>query len=197
MDDLSRQDRAGWPWKVGAAMYMTSYTLLAIWFLLNTWFGDRLVLRIVGLTRPDESSLSDSLISCSFCFSGALMGCGAFGIISFHKYVAVTRSFATPHVWGYYLAPFLAGTLGIVVYALLRTGLLVFAGNATSGTAHPVSESGHLAYLVAGFLGGFGWFELLMRLRRMVFRVVRDPDRGIAEDQPKGVTEQLRSEARN
>jgi hypothetical protein len=48
-----------------------------------------------------------------FSVFGSILGAGVLDIFSLHKYVAVRRDFQTPHVWGYFFAPWLAAVLGL------------------------------------------------------------------------------------
>ena len=70
-------------------------------------------------------------------------------------------------MWGYFVAPVLASVLGLVVLALLQSGLIVFAGG---GSADKADDLARLGYLAVGFLAGFGWYEATQAIQRIVKR---------------------------
>jgi hypothetical protein len=96
------------------------------------------------------------------------LGCGALAIVSFHKYVAYEKGFELAHVWGYFCGPWLAATFGIVVFALLQSGLLVFSGKFPENGQF---ETANLGYLAIGFLAGFGWFRFTKIIEHLITRV--------------------------
>jgi hypothetical protein len=124
-----------------------------------------MIKRVFGL--PATLTLPTIFVSAMYAVLGGILGAGVLDIVSFHKYVAVKRDFQSAHVWGYFVGPWLAAVLGLIVFALLQTGLLVFSGNKPSGDQSDVSN---LGYLAVGFLSGFGWLEATERVREIVSR---------------------------
>ena len=85
--------------------------------------------------------------------------------MSFHKHVSVEQDFSNAHVWGYFIGPVLAMILGIVVFALVQSGLLVFGNGSLNSEQSNVAFLGSLSI---GFLAGFGWYSATQKLRSLV-----------------------------
>jgi hypothetical protein len=115
------------------------------------------------------------------------LGAGALGLVSFHKHVSAQSDFDPDHSWGYFVAPWLAGVLGLIVFALLQTGLLVF-----SGSIGPSDDAilSNLAFLAVGFLSGFGWYDATERIRSVVKQFFEEPQRrpALVEEAPEALT---------
>lgn len=116
------------------------------------------------------------------------MGCGILGISSFYRYVAVEGTFQRHHLWGYYYAPLLASIIGLIVFALLQSGLLVFSG---SNTEDKTSSVSHLGYLSIGFISVYGWYQFTVKVDELVGKLLSKKRR------PKKITEQQSSSDKN
>lgn len=145
--------------------WIVVYLLAALALLLDIWVLQRqTLLNLLGL--PAGAALSSGFLSALHAMLGAVLGAGVMDIVSFHTYASVKGDFQSRHVWGYLLAPLLAAVLGLIVFALLQSGLLVFAGH---GKGEP-DELARLGYLAVGFLAGFGWYEATSSIRAIVRR---------------------------
>lgn len=151
--------------KLAIVAYVAGYLLWALWLLLDIWVLGQSHLH-QWLHLPPEAKLSSVFLSALHAMLGALLGAGVMDIVSFHTYASVKGDFQARHVWGYFVAPLLASVLGLVVFALLQSGLLVFAGTA-KGEADDLAR---LGYLAVGFLSGFGWYEATESIRGIVKR---------------------------
>lgn len=107
-----------------------------------------------------------------FTMTGALLGCSLLGIISFHRYYAVQKSFDADHIWGFVFAPLLALIVGALVYALLQSGLFVLSGN-IARTDDP--ESAALGYLAIGSVAGYNWDVFAKKLEQLSQNVMNTP----------------------
>ncbi len=146
--------------------FALSYITVAFYLVVDCWVHEQKTLKhLLGL--PAEQILSPIFMFAVYAVLGSILGAGALDIVSFHRYVAVKRDFQQPHVWGYFVAPWLAAVLGLIVFALLQTGLLVFSGGASSSSNSEVSQ---LGYLTVGFLAGFGWYQAIQKIREVVTR---------------------------
>lgn len=145
--------------------WIVGYLLATLALLLDVWVLQRVtLLGLLGL--PPGAVLSSGFLSALHAMLGAVLGAGVMDIVSFHTYASVKGDFQSRHVWGYVLAPLLAAVLGLVVFALLQSGLLVFAGQAKGEP----DELARLGYLAVGFLAGFGWYEATDSIRAIVKR---------------------------
>lgn len=158
--------------KISVLLFILAYITIVFIVLFDGWIHDYAILKnLFNLSK--ETSLSPMLVSIIHTVLGSLLGCGVLAIVSFHKYIAYERTFEVSHVWGYFCGPWLAATLGLVVFALLQSGLLVFAGNVSG---EPQTESTNLGYLAIGFLSGFGWYRVTKILELLVTRVFSAPE---------------------
>jgi hypothetical protein len=145
-------------------LFTLSYMTAAMYLVVDCWVLGQTTLK-AALGLPADHLLPEIFVSAVFAVLGAVLGAGALDLVSFHRYVAVKRDFQAPHVWGYFFAPWLAAVLGLIVFALVRSGLLVFGGGPSGESPSDVSN---LGYLAVGFLSGFGWFQATERIREIV-----------------------------
>lgn len=170
-------------------LFVISYLVGAIWLFIEGWLNQFMALnRVWGY--PGDKPFPEMLQSALFSLVGAIMGCGVLGITSFYRYVCIEDNFKRSHVWGYYLAPILAGIVGLMTFALLQSGLLIFSGGVQNAT--PVS---HLGYLALGFLSGFSWYRFTSKADEIasnLFVIKKDKRVDRADDLPKnGLTQML------
>jgi len=152
--------------RVIIVVFVLAYMIATLWLLLDAWvFGSMRLRWLLGLQA--DAILSPVFLSAFHAMVGAVLGAGALGIVSFHHYASIKGDFQARHVWGYFVAPVLASVLGLVVFALLQSGLLVFAGG---GAADKADDLARLGYLAVGFLAGFGWYEATQSIQRIVKR---------------------------
>ena len=159
--------------------FVLGYMLGALWLLLDAWVFASMRLRWL-LGMQSDAVLPPVFLSAFHAMLGAVLGAGALGIVSFHHYASIKGDFQARHVWGYFVAPVLASVLGLVVFALLQSGLLVFAGG---GAADKADDLARLGYLAVGFLAGFGWYEATQSIQRLVKRFFSSD--GAAEKEPR------------
>lgn len=153
--------------KLFVLLYVLSYITIVFVLLVDGWVhGYAITMKLLFL--PQDANLPPIFISAIHTILGSLLGCGVLAIASFHKYVAYKKSFESQHVWGYFCGPWLAATLGLIIFALLQSGLLIFSGN-LSGNGQ--AETANLGYLTIGFLAGFGWYRVTKVIERLVTRV--------------------------
>ena len=158
------------PVSLAVKFIIVAFSLLYISFILylvvDSWVHEQETLkRFLGV--PAETPLPPGFLSAVYAVLGSILGAGVLGIVSFHRHVSIKQDFQTPHVWGYFVAPWLAAVLGLIVFALLQTGLLVFSGGGSSGQNTEIS---HMGYLAVGFLSGFGWVQAVEKIREVVKR---------------------------
>lgn len=153
--------------KLFILIYVLTYITVVFILLVDGWIHNYLITMKL-LFLPPDSTLSPTFISAMHTVLGSLLGCGVLAIVSFHKYVAYQQSFESPHVWGYFCGPWLAATLGLIIFALLQSGLFVFSGNISKNEQ---TETANLGYLAIGFLAGFGWYRVTKVIEHLVTRV--------------------------
>jgi hypothetical protein len=109
-----------------------------------------------------DFAASDPLAVQTFAYTagGAVLGAIILSFRGLHKYAVVLREFHVAYSGSYLLGPWAAGLLGVTTYAMLRGGLLVFAG----GEQSALSDSSVYAYLALGIVTGFSWERMLARI---------------------------------
>jgi hypothetical protein len=91
-------------------------------------------------------------------------------------------SFNVAHGWGYLFAPLLGAVLGLVVFALVKSGLLIFSGIAAESQSP--SFSANLGYIGVGFLAGFGWYQATQGIDRLVKKFFSGDDAAREKETP-------------
>lgn len=131
--------------------YVVVYTLLGLWLMIDGWLTGFSALKWMWSQEGEFSPLIKFML---FTMNGALLGCAVLGIISFHRYYSLEKSFDRSHIWGYMFAPLLAIVVGALAFALLQSGLFVLSGNVAKGSD---PQSASLAYFAIGSIVGYNW----------------------------------------
>lgn len=137
----------------------TLYAVTALWLSQGNVLCD-------WLATSDCSNLPGVFISGVYAMLGGILGAGVLGMAAFHQHASMEGNFEIRHGWGYLFAPLLAAILGLIVFALMQSGLLVFSG-ASNSDPSPVVNFG---YLSIGFLSGFGWYPATQRIHQIVMK---------------------------
>ncbi|MGH6943050.1 MAG: hypothetical protein ACREH6_02365 [Geminicoccaceae bacterium] len=135
---------------------LTLYLLGDVWTKSFLWFGWLFPAFVPG---AEESQLL-ALQTFAYATGGAVLGAVILSFRGLHKYAVVLRTFHVAYSGSYLLGPWASGLLGITTYAMLRGGLLVFAG----GEQGALSETSVYAYLALGIVTGFSWERMLARI---------------------------------
>ncbi|UPR31282.1 hypothetical protein IS519_11105 [Vibrio crassostreae] len=142
---------------------MFLYTLGAIWLLIDGWLtGFTFVLKFWDV--PNDHIISPLVLYSFFTMIGAILGCALLGIISFHRYQAIEKSFDSDHLWGFFLTPILALIVGILTFAIIQSGLVVLSGDLASAT-NP--ENASLGYLAIGGVAGYNWDVVANKIQNL------------------------------
>ena len=157
-------------------IYIVVYLVASLWLFVEGWLNQFSALNVLW-GYPPEQTFPPMLQSAMFSLTGAIMGCGVLGISSFYRYVSVENSFQRHHLWGYYFAPILAAVIGLVIFALLQSGLLVFSGSSTG-----ISPVSHLGYLSIGFISGYGWYQFTVKIDELVGKLLSKKSRPVKKE---------------
>ncbi|HAV0412891.1 TPA: hypothetical protein JFW75_004708 [Salmonella enterica] len=144
-------------------VYIISYTILSIKYLFLAWSGDYTFFKSF-LCLPDNSEVNAEIKLAIFTIAGALLGGATLGITSLHKYSAVTKTLDVDHLWGYLMAPILSIVIGILIFCLLYSGLMVLNGGANLNT-EPASVK--IGYLSLGAICSYNWDVFVMKLQKL------------------------------
>lgn len=152
--------------------YITVYTSLTVLFLFMAWVNDYSFLPIPESFTATQTSPLDLPL---FTIFGALLGGSTLSITSLHKYTAVTKTLDIDHLWGYLMAPILSIIIGILIFCLLYSGMMVLSGGFDSNTnAH---SSMKIGYLSLGAICSYNWDVFILKLQRLSSHVTDETSR--------------------
>jgi len=153
-------------------IYIFLYSLIAIWILIDGWLTDfSFVLKLWSVS--DIKSVPTLVHYVLFTMNGALFGSAILGIISFHRYFAIEKTFDADHLWGFLFSPLLALLVGILIFAIIQSGLVVLSGDLASAT-NP--ENATLGYLAIGGIAGYNWDVFVKKLQNLSKDVINAED---------------------
>ncbi|EHY1015016.1 hypothetical protein K2V14_003754 [Vibrio vulnificus] len=141
--------------------YILFYSTTSLWLTIDGLLSNFSSLTPLWNTTSDISPLITSMM---FTMTGSLLGSSILGIISFHRYFAIEKSFDADHIWGFIFAPLLSVIVGALIYAILQSGLFVLSGDMASET-DPSSAS--LGYLAIGGIAGYNWDVFVKKLEEL------------------------------
>ena len=144
-------------------IYIFSYSLAGIWALVDGLLTNfSFILKLWAVEDPHSiPTLVNYLI---FTMIGALFGSAILGIISFHRYIAIDKSFDPDHLWGFWFSPLLALLVGILIFAIIQSGLVVLSGD-LADAKNP--ENATLGYLAIGGIAGYNWDVFVKKLQNL------------------------------
>ena len=150
-------------WANFCMVYLLVVLLLVAWLLFDTWVGRHSIARALNynLTRMDTPMYR----LLAYSVLGGAIGAIVNGLRSGLQHYQVFRR---RHIWKYIAAPWLGGTLGLFVFTLLQSGMVVFGGSAgVSG----VGTAQALATFSVGALAGYGSKDVYVWLDAQVHKL--------------------------
>lgn len=138
--------------------FIILYSIMALWLLFDGWLND--FESIYGLWNICEVPVVFKLALISMV--GSILGCATLDLLSFHKYVAIKKTYDLDHIWRFLFSPILSAILGLLVFALFQSGLLVLTGNFSN---EKTPETAELAFAAIGFLSGYSWHHVIGKVR--------------------------------
>lgn len=99
-----------------------------------------------------------------FTTFGAILGGATLGITSLHKYAAVNKKLDIDHLWGYLMAPILSVIIGILIFCLLYSGLIILTGGSNPDTEN---NSVKIGYLCMGAICSYNWDVFIKKLQQL------------------------------
>lgn len=151
-------------------VYITTYTLLAIWLLIDGWVNSFSSIYWLWSITGKDAHFPLIVTNLLFTIIGSLFGCSILGITSFHQHNAIDKNFDLDHFEGFFFAPLLALIVGILIYAILQSGLVVLTNNITS------SSTATLGYLAIGGISGYNWDVFVKKLQELSKNVLNIKD---------------------
>lgn len=150
-------------WANFCMVYLLVVLLLVAWLLFDTWVGRHTIARALNynLTRMD----SPMYRLLAYSVLGGAIGAIVNGLRSGLQHY---QEFKRRHIWKYIAAPWLGGTLGLFVFTLLQSGMVVFGG---SGGVSGVGTAQALATFSVGALAGYGSKDVYVWLDAQVHKL--------------------------
>lgn len=143
--------------------YIMAYTLFALKYLLLSWSGDYTFIGDI-MSLPMTFSPNDEIKLALFTIAGAVLGGATLGITSLHNDSAVEKALDIDHLWGYLMAPVLSVVIGVLIFCLLYSGIMVLSGGVNS---NPEQNSVKIGYMSLGAICSFNWNVFVIKLQKL------------------------------
>ncbi len=144
-------------------IWVMACTLITVRYLLLAWSGDYTFLHLL-LNYESDFVVNDEMKLASYTVAGALLGGATLSITSLHKYSAVTKTLDVDHLWGYLMAPVLSVVIGLLIFFLLYSGLMVLNGGENVNSE---LSSVRIGYLSLGAIGSYNWDVFLRKMQNL------------------------------
>ena len=162
-NDSNKREKSYYVIAILILVYTVLFGLSGIIMLFSGWLSDfQFILgeRLMNMAKDSRILF----LLCLYTISGALLGGATLSITSFHRNITKYKSIGIDHLWGYFMAPFLAVIIGILVFCLIQGGLIVFtAGNYDNAKAS-ISMLGYVAF---GAIGAYNWDVFIEKLQSL------------------------------
>lgn len=145
------------------SIYMILYSLAAIWFWFDGWMNNFASLHCLW-NISGEYTFSPSVIFSLFTILGSILGGALLNITSFHRHFAIEKKFDIDHLWGFFFTPILSIIVGIIVFTLVQSGLLVLSG--MSENKENISNAA-LGFTAIGSIAGYNWDVFIRKLQEL------------------------------
>jgi hypothetical protein len=148
------------------ALYLTLGLFAWGWLLLDVSAGQFKVFGWLGVTLPQDADYRGVLKLVCYAAGGGAVGGITFGMMNLQRHTAVKYDFKPAYVGDYLFRPFGSAALAVVIFALLRGGVLtILGGDPSSASASPVAS---FSAFGIGFLAGFGSKQVVDRLNDLI-----------------------------
>jgi hypothetical protein len=171
------------------ALYLILGMAAIAWLLLDISTGQFRFFNWLGVTLPDKEEYVVLLKLVCYAGLGGALGGITYGMMNLQKHTAVEYDFRPAYAGDYVFRPFGAAALAVVIYALLRGGVLTILGGDPASTSTSVVAT--FSAFGIGFLAGFGSKQVTYRLDELIKNVFGTSDepkepRDRREEDPTG-----------
>ncbi|BEN67763.1 hypothetical protein SMKC073_09370 [Serratia marcescens] len=145
------------------SLYILVYCNASIWLLFDGWIsGFNSISWIWNL--QDNKEFPDIVRFAFFTFLGSILGGGVLSITSFHRHIAINKNFDNDHLWGFIFSPILSTVIGIIIYSLVQSGLLVLTGTINENSNNISSV---LGFTAIGAISAYNWDIFIIKLQEL------------------------------
>lgn len=145
------------------SVYMMLYSLAAIWFWFDGWMNNFSSLHCLWNISGNEI-FSPSVCFALFTILGSILGGALLNITSFHRHFAIEKKFDTDHLWGFFFTPILSIIVGLLIFTLIQSGLLVLSG--ISDNKENISNAA-LGFTAIGSVAGYNWDVFIRKIQEL------------------------------
>ncbi|CDG23296.1 conserved membrane protein of unknown function [Xenorhabdus poinarii G6] len=144
-------------------IYLMAYSFLSIKYLFLLLSGDFSFLGSM-LHFNKTFIINEEIKLAIFTIFGAILGGATLGITSLHKYAAVNKRLDIDHLWGYFMAPILSIIIGILIFCLIYSGLIILTGGSNLDEE---KNSVKIGYLCMGAICSYNWDVFIKKLQQL------------------------------
>lgn len=161
------------------AIYLTVSVFFWGWLLLDVAFSNFKLLEVVGFKIPTNPDTINLLKMAFYSLIGGAFGGISFGMMNLQRYTT-GNAFKIVFLGDYLFRPFGAAVLAVVVFALIRGGILTILGaDPTSATP---SFASNLSSFGIGYLAGFSSVEVIKTFNRLSKNIFGEKNEGNTND---------------
>lgn len=148
------------------AVYLILSLLAAGWLLLDISSGQFRFAGWIGIALPENDDYLNILKLVCYAGIGGAIGGITYGMLNLQQHTAARYDFNPVYLGDYVFRPFGSAALAVVIFALLRGGVLTILGGDPSSTTTSIVAS--FSAFGIGFLAGFGSRQVIDRLNEMI-----------------------------
>jgi hypothetical protein len=164
------------------AIYLTVSAFFWGWLLLDVAFNDFTLFKYLHFTLPSEPIKINLLKIAMYSLIGGAFGGMSYGMMNLQRHTTLD-GFKLVFLGDYLFRPFGAAILAVVVFALIRGGILTILGADASNARPSVASS--LSSFGIGYLSGFSSVEVIKTFSRLSKNIFGDKEERERDDGKK------------
>lgn len=142
------------------SIYIFVYSVGTMWVLFDGFINDFSSLNWLWGSEKQFSILVSLIL---FTIFGSILGGAVLSITSFHKYFAVQKIFDSAHIWGFLFTPILSSIVGLTVFSLVNSSLLILGGSFNRED----TVTSALGFTAIGCISGYNWDVVIWKLQQL------------------------------